>query len=115
MNTKYLLLPLAAALIAGCAKEKTETAQPVTQSQPAPPAPPAEKPKFKETVIDGVAGFQDKHKPPQRSMQKVPQVSPLKSGPAKPSPVPKQGAGGRASGHPGAHRLGSIKPLKLKV
>ena len=63
MNKKYLVLPLAIALIAGCAEKKKEPADATQQAQDAPPSqpasPPAEKPKFVETVIDGVAGFQD--------------------------------------------------------
>jgi len=55
MNNKYLLLPLVAALLSGCAAKKTEAPVSETQSQPAPPA----KPKITEIVIDGVAGFQD--------------------------------------------------------
>ncbi|HEY4415956.1 MAG TPA: DUF1080 domain-containing protein, partial [Verrucomicrobiae bacterium] len=61
MNIKYILLPfVATTLIVGCAKEKPNEAA-IPQAQPTPPpAPPAPvKHKFVETVIDGVAGFQD--------------------------------------------------------
>ncbi len=60
-----VLLPLAAILIAGCNEQKMAKA-PVVPVQPPPPppppsapTPPPEKPKFVETIIDGVAGFQD--------------------------------------------------------
>ncbi len=66
MKTKHLLLPLAVALIAGCAKEKPQAVQPTdttqTQAQPATPPvaePVAEKAKPKDITIDGVEGFQD--------------------------------------------------------
>ena len=59
MNTKYILLPLVAALLSGCAAKKTAAPVAETQSQPAPPPTAEHKPKITETVIDGVAGFQD--------------------------------------------------------
>lgn len=59
----------------------------------------------------GVAGFVDKHKPPAKGMGSVPFAKPLKSGTAKPSPIPKL----KVSGHLKAHQIGSVKPLKLKV
>lgn len=66
--------------------------------------------------LSGVAGFSDHKRPRERGPQNPSGVSPLKSGAAKPSSVPKQGGGHlRMSGNPGAHRLGSLKPLKLKV
>ncbi len=66
--------------------------------------------------ISGLAGFSEHKKPRDQKIQKIPQVNPLKSGAAKPSPVPKQGGSGhlRMSGNPLSHRLG-IKPIKLKI
>lgn len=61
--------------------------------------------------LSGVAGFSEKHRPPAKGMGNVPFVKPLKSGPAKPTSIPKL----KVSGHPKAHQIGAVKPLKLKV
>jgi hypothetical protein len=61
MNHKYLLLPLlATCLLAGCVEKKKEQPESVAPPQtPSTPPPAPTKPKPVETVIDGVAGFQD--------------------------------------------------------
>jgi hypothetical protein len=64
--------------------------------------------------LAGVAGFADKKRPPAKGMQNPPKTSPLKSGTAGPAKFPSQG-GLRGSGHPKAHRLGSVGTVKLKV
>ena len=52
--------------------------------------------------LSGIAGFADKHKPPQQKMQGK---APAFGGKAKqPSQL-------RMSGHPGAHRLGGVKKI----
>ena len=61
--------------------------------------------------LSGLANFADKKRPHVQKMQNPAFTAPLKSGAAKPVGVPKQGGNLRGSGHPGAHRLGSIKPL----
>ena len=61
--------------------------------------------------LTGVMGFTEKHRPPAKGMQNPAFVKPLKSGTAPASPVPKL----RTSGHPKAHQIGSVKPLKLKI
>lgn len=58
--------------------------------------------------LSGLAGFESKSRP-KAGTAKI--TSPKLGMPAK---VPTQGSL-RASGHPQAHRLGSLKPLKLKI
>lgn len=61
----------------------------------------------KPSRMSGLAGFTSKNKPKGKPSG-IPQVGP---GGPKPAKVPSQGHL-RASGHPGAHRIGNIK---LKV
>jgi hypothetical protein len=58
--------------------------------------------------LSGFAGFVDKHKP------KHTQIKIKAPPPNTASKVPHQGKL-KMSGHPKAHRLGAVKPLKLKV
>ena len=62
--------------------------------------------------LSGVAGFADKKRPKTQKMQNPAFTAPLKTGPAKPVGVPKQGGHLRMSGVTGAHRIGAMKPLK---
>ena len=59
--------------------------------------------------LSGLAGFASHKKPAERK------ITPISGKTPSASSVPKQGGHLRMSGHPGAHRLGSLKPLKLKV
>lgn len=62
--------------------------------------------------LSGLAGFADKHRPKEQGIKQITSVKPGKPPGSSKSPI--QG-GLKSSGHPGAHRLGSLKPLKLKV
>lgn len=64
--------------------------------------------------LSGVAGFAGGHKPASKKPASPAFTAPLKSGSAKPTSFPKQ-ASLKASGHPQAHRLGSVGSIKLKV
>jgi len=59
--------------------------------------------------LSGLVGFASHKKP---GATKLTPVSGKMPGP---SSMPKQGGHLRMSGSPNAHRLGSLKPLKLKV
>lgn len=56
--------------------------------------------------LSGVAGFASGHRPKSGISTPTPKL-----GSSAKSP-PQQGGGLRASGHPQAHRIGAIKPLK---
>lgn len=56
--------------------------------------------------LSGLAGFTDKHKPKAGLTTATPKLGSSAKG------VPQQGGSLRNSGHPQAHRIGAIKPLK---
>lgn len=62
--------------------------------------------------LSGLAGFSDKKRPGGKGAKMITSMPAGKPPGASKSPM--QGSL-RASGHPGAHQLGSLKPLKLKV
>jgi len=56
--------------------------------------------------LSGLAGFSDKHRPKAGISTPTPKLGSSAKG------VSQQGGSLRASGHPQAHRIGAIKPLK---
>lgn len=59
--------------------------------------------------LSGLANFESKSRPP------VKKLSPVSGKTPTAAKVPSQGGHLRMSGNPGAHRLGGVKPIKLKV
>jgi hypothetical protein len=65
--------------------------------------------------LSGVAGFESKKHPTAKPAHLGEGKNPSAGKAPGAAKFPSQGGHLKASGHPGAHRLGGIKPIKLKV